>query len=321
MIDGAMGTMIQRYNLGEADYRGERFVKHPHSLKGNNDLLSITKPEIIQDIHKQYLDAGADIIETNTFSSTAIAQADYHLEDAVYDLNFQSAKIAMEVANEFTKRGPSKPRFVAGAVGPMNKTLSLSPDVNNPGYRAVTFDQIKNAYKTQVAALVEGGVDLLLVETIFDTLNAKAAVFAIQEYFDEAKVELPIMVSGTITDASGRTLSGQTTEAFLISLSHVPMLSIGLNCALGASQLRPYLQVLSEKAPFYISAYPNAGLPNAFGHYDQTPEEMAKQIEEYLKEGVVNIVGGCCGTTPEHIKKIAELAAKYRPRKKELVHV
>lgn len=313
MIDGAMGTMIQRYNLGEADYRGERFAKHPHPLKGNNDLLSITRPDIIKDIHRQYLEAGADIIETNTFSSTAIAQADYHLEDAVYDLNYQSAKIAKEIATEFTKREPNKPRFVAGAIGPMNKTLSLSPDVNNPGYRAVTFDQIKDAYKEEVKALVDGGVDLLLVETVFDTLNAKAAVFAIQEYFEEAGVELPIMVSGTITDASGRTLSGQTTEAFLISLSHVPMLSIGLNCALGASQLRPYLKVLSEKAPFYISAYPNAGLPNAFGHYDQTPDEMAAQVEEYLKEGLVNIVGGCCGTTPEHIKKIAELASRYQP--------
>jgi 5-methyltetrahydrofolate--homocysteine methyltransferase len=295
-------------------------VKHPHPLKGNNDLLSITRPDIIKEIHKQYLEAGADIIETNTFSSTTVAQADYHLEDAVYDLNFQSAKIARDVADEISKKEPNKPRFVAGAIGPMNKTLSLSPDVNNPGYRAVTFDQIKNAYKEQVQALVEGGVHLILIETIFDTLNAKAALFAVQEYFEESGKELPIMVSGTITDASGRTLSGQTTEAFLISVSHVPLLSVGLNCALGASQLRPYLQVLDENAPFFVSAYPNAGLPNAFGHYDQTPDEMAAQVEEYLKEGIVNIVGGCCGTTPDHIRKIAEVAAKYQPRTKVLEH-
>jgi 5-methyltetrahydrofolate--homocysteine methyltransferase len=320
VLDGAMGTMIQRHKLEEEDFRGERFKNHPHPLKGNNDLLSITRPDIIKDIHAQYLQAGADIIETNTFSSTTIAQADYHLESAVYDLNFQSAKIAREVADDFTKREPHKPRFVAGAIGPMNKTLSLSPDVNNPGYRAVTFDQIKDAYKEEVHALMEGGVDLILIETVFDTLNAKAALFATQEYFEESGKELPIMVSGTITDASGRTLSGQTTEAFLISVSHVPLLSIGLNCALGANQLRPYLQVLNENAPFYVSAYPNAGLPNEFGHYDQTPDEMADQVEEYLKEGLVNIVGGCCGTTPDHIEKIAAIAARYQPRKKELVH-
>jgi 5-methyltetrahydrofolate--homocysteine methyltransferase len=320
VIDGAMGTMIQRHKLEEADYRGPRFADHLHPLKGNNDLLSITQPDIIQEIHRQYLMAGADIIETNTFSSTSIAQADYHLESLVYELNFQSAKIAKEVAIEITKATPDKPRFVAGAIGPTNRTASLSPDVNNPGYRAVSFDDLRIAYKEQVKGLLDGGADLLLVETIFDTLNAKAAVFAIQEYFDEAGVQVPIMVSGTITDASGRTLSGQTTEAFLISLSHVPMLSIGLNCALGASQLRPYLQILSEQSPFFISAYPNAGLPNAFGHYDETPEEMADQVEEYLKEGLVNIVGGCCGTTPEHIKKISELASRYQPRKIEQVH-
>lgn len=320
VLDGAMGTMIQRHTLEEADFRGERFKNHPHPLKGNNDLLSITRPDIIKDIHSQYLAAGADIIETNTFSSTTIAQADYHLEQAVYDLNYQSAKIAKEAAVEFTKREPQKPRFVAGAIGPMNKTLSLSPDVNNPGYRAVTFDQIKDAYKDQVKALVDGGVDLLLIETIFDTLNAKAALFAVQEFFEESGKELPVMVSGTITDASGRTLSGQTTDAFLISVSHVPLLSVGLNCALGANQLRPYLQVLDQNAPFFVSAYPNAGLPNEFGHYDQTPDEMALQIEEYLKEGLVNIVGGCCGTTPDHIKKIAAVAAKYQPRKKVLEH-
>lgn len=320
VLDGAMGTMIQRHTLEEADFRGERFKNHPHPLKGNNDMLSITRPDIIKDIHAQYLAAGADIIETNTFSSTTIAQADYHLESAVYDLNFQSAKIAKEVATDFTLREPHKPRFVAGAIGPMNKTLSLSPDVNNPGYRAVTFDQIKDAYKEQIAALVDGGIDLILIETIFDTLNAKAALFAVQEFFEESGKELPVMVSGTITDASGRTLSGQTTEAFLVSISHVPLLSVGLNCALGANQLRPYLQVLDQNAPFFVSAYPNAGLPNEFGHYDQTPDEMAQQIEEYLKEGLVNIVGGCCGTTPDHIRKIAAAAAKYQPRKKEVAH-
>ena len=314
VLDGAMGTMIQRHTLEEEDFRGERFKNHAHPLKGNNDLLSITRPDIIKDIHRQYFEAGADIAETNTFSGTTIAQADYHLEEYVYELNFQSAKIAKEVALEFTSKEPHKPRFVAGAVGPTNRTLSLSPDVNNPGYRAVTFDQLKDAYKLQVKALMDGGVDLLLVETIFDTLNAKAALFGIQEYFEEAGRELPIMVSGTITDASGRTLSGQTTEAFLISVSHVPLLSIGLNCALGAKQLRPYLQVLNEQAPFFVSAYPNAGLPNEFGQYDQHAHEMGHEIEEFLKEGLVNIVGGCCGTTPDHIKEIATLAAKYKPR-------
>lgn len=312
-----MGTMIQRYKLEESDFRGERFKNHPHPLKGNNDLLSITRPDIIKEIHKQYLEAGSDIIETNTFSSTTIAQADYGLESLAYELNYQSAKIAKEVADEFTKREPSRPRFVAGALGPTNKTASISPDVNNPGYRAVTFDDLRIAYKEQAKGLIEGGADLLLVETIFDTLNAKAALFAIQELYEEIGRELPVMVSGTITDASGRTLSGQTTEAFLVSVSHVPLLSVGLNCALGASQLRPYLQVLNENAPFFVSAYPNAGLPNAFGHYDQGPQEMGEQMEEFLKEGLVNIVGGCCGTTPDHIKVIAELAKKYKPR---LVH-
>ena len=314
VLDGAMGTMIQRHPLEEADFRGERFKDHGYLVKGNNDLLSITRPDIIEDIHRQYFEAGADIAETNTFSSTTIAQADYHLESIAYELNFQSAKIAKEVAEEFTKSDPSKPRFVAGALGPTNRTLSLSPDVNNPGYRAVTFDELRIAYKEQALGLLDGGADLLLVETIFDTLNAKACLFAIQELFEEIGKEVPIMVSGTITDASGRTLSGQTTDAFLISVSHVPLLSVGLNCALGAKQLRPYLQVLNEQAPFFVSAYPNAGLPNEFGHYDQSPTEMAEQIEEFLKEGLVNIVGGCCGTTPEHIKKIAEVAKKFKPR-------
>jgi 5-methyltetrahydrofolate--homocysteine methyltransferase len=315
VIDGAMGTMIQRHTLTEEDFRGERFKNHQYPLKGNNDILSITRPDIIKEIHRLYFEAGADIVETNTFSSTTIAQADYHLEDAVYDLNYESAKIACEVADEFTKREPHKPRFVAGAMGPTNKTASLSPDVNNPGYRAITFDELKVAFKQQAQALLDGGVDMLLLETIIDTLNVKAALFAIQELFEETGKRVPVMVSGTITDASGRTLSGQTTEAFLISVSHMPLLSVGLNCALGASMLRPYLQVLSDNAPFFVSAYPNAGLPNEFGQYDETPENMGAQVEEFLKEGLVNIVGGCCGTTPEHIKVIAELAKKYKPRK------
>jgi 5-methyltetrahydrofolate--homocysteine methyltransferase len=314
VIDGAMGTMIQRHTLTEEDFRGERFKDHQYPLKGNNDILSITRPDIIREIHRQYFEAGADIAETNTFSGTTIAQADYHLEDAVYDINFLSAKLAKEVAEEFTLREPHKPRFVAGAMGPTNKTASLSPDVNSPGYRAITFDQLKEAFKQQAQALLDGGADLLLLETIIDTLNVKAALFAIQELFEENGKSIPVMVSGTITDASGRTLSGQTTEAFLISVSHVPLLSIGLNCALGASMLRPYLQVLSDKAPFFVSAYPNAGLPNEFGQYDETPEQMGAQVEEFLKEGLVNMVGGCCGTTPDHIKVIAQLAAKYEPR-------
>ncbi len=317
ILDGAMGTMIQRYKLEEADYRGERWKNHPHQLKGNNDLLSITRPDIIKEIHRQYFEAGADIVETNTFSGTTIAQADYHLEDAVYDINFQSAKIAKEVADDITAKEPHKPRFVAGAMGPTNRTCSISPDVNDPGFRAVTFDELVKAYYEQAKALIDGGVDILLVETIFDTLNAKAALFAIQSLFDDIGKEYPVMVSGTITDASGRTLSGQTTEAFLISLSHVPLFSIGLNCALGAKELRPYLQVLSKEAPFYISAYPNAGLPNAFGGYDETPEQMAEATREYLELGLINILGGCCGTTPDHIRCFAEVAKNYQPRKIE----
>lgn len=315
-----MGTMIQRHSLEEEDFRGERFKDHAHPLKGNNDLLSITRPDIIKEIHRQYFAAGSDIIETNTFSSTRVAQADYHLESLAYELNYQSAKIAKEVAEEFTEIEPNKPRYVAGALGPTNKTASISPHVNDPGYRAITFDQLVETYYEQAKGLVDGGADLLLVETIFDTLNAKAALFAIQKLSDDNGKQVPIMVSGTITDASGRTLSGQTTEAFLVSLSHVPMLSIGLNCALGASQLRPYLQVLAKEADCFVSAYPNAGLPNEFGHYDQTPKEMAAQVEEYLKEGLVNIVGGCCGSTPEHIKQIAQVAAKYKPRVVDFAH-
>jgi len=315
VLDGAMGTMLQRYNFSEEDFRGERFKDFPHSLKGNNDLLSLTQPQAIKDIHAQYFEAGADIVETNTFSGTTIGMADYYLEDIVYELNFQSAKIAREVADEFTARNPEKPRFVAGSIGPTNRTASMSPDVNDPGYRAVTFDDLRIAYKQQVEALLDGGVDLLLVETIFDTLNAKAALFAIEEVKDERKIDIPIMVSGTITDASGRTLSGQTVEAFLISISHIPLLSVGFNCALGAHQLKPYLKQLSQNTSFNISAHPNAGLPNAFGQYDETPKEMQVQIKEYLDENLINIIGGCCGTNPDHIKLIAEVAKDYKPRK------
>ena len=311
VLDGAMGTMIQRYPLEEVDFRGERFASHVSSLKGNNDLLNITRPDIIFEIHKEYLAAGADIIETNTFSGTTIAQADYHLEDAVYDINFQGARLARKAADLFM----DKPRFVAGSIGPTNRTASISPDVNNPGFRAVSFDDLKTAYKEQIEALMDGGVDVLLIETVFDTLNAKAALFAANEVFEHRKLALPIMISGTITDRSGRTLSGQTPEAFLISLQHVKLLSIGLNCALGSELIEPYLEVLSDKSPFAVSAHPNAGLPNAFGQYDETAEIMALKVDSFFKKGLVNIIGGCCGTTPEHIAKIAELAAHYSPRK------
>lgn len=315
ILDGAMGTMIQRHTLEEEDFRKGWFEDHSHPLKGNNDLLSLTRPEIIEDIHRQYFEAGADIAETNTFSGTWIAQADYALEKYVYDINFHSAKIAKKVAEEFTAKDPSKPRFVAGSIGPTNRTASISPDVNDPGFRGISFDQLVDAYTEQANALIDGGVDILLVETVFDTLNAKAALFAIDQVFEKRGIELPIMVSGTITDQSGRTLTGQTTEAFLISISHMPLLSVGLNCALGASMMRPYLQILNQTCPFNVSAHPNAGLPNAFGQYDETPELMAIQIKEFLDEGLVNIIGGCCGTTPDHIKAIADLAATYEPRK------
>jgi 5-methyltetrahydrofolate--homocysteine methyltransferase len=310
ILDGAMGTMIQRYNLTEADYRGERFADFPHDVKGNNDLLSLTRPDIIAAIHRQYFEVGSDIVETNTFSATSIAMADYHMEELVYELNYESARIAREVADEITRQTPDKPRFVAGAMGPTNRTASLSPDVNNPGYRAVTFDELVDAYYEQVRGLVDGGADILLVETIFDTLNAKAALFAI----DKFGAKLPIMISGTITDASGRTLSGQTTEAFLYSVSHLPLLSVGLNCALGAEPMRPYVQTLAKEAPFFVSAYPNAGLPNEFGEYDETPAMMAAQVEGFMRDGFINIIGGCCGSTPDHIRAIAEAAAKYQPR-------
>lgn len=314
VLDGAMGTMIQQYKFSEEDYRGEKFKDFHISVKGNNDMLSITQPAAIKEIHRKYLEAGADIIETNTFSSTTIAMADYEMQEFVYELNCQSAKIAKEVAEEFTKLNSSKPRFVAGSIGPTNRTASMSPDVNDPGYRAVTFDDLRVAYKQQVEALIDGGVDLLLVETVFDTLNAKAALFAIEEVKEERKIDIPIMLSGTITDASGRTLSGQTAEAFLISVSHIPLISIGFNCALGAKQLTPHLEVLAKKSNIRISAHPNAGLPNAFGEYDETPAQMAAQIKEYLDKNLINIIGGCCGTTPAHIKAIADMVVDYQPR-------
>ncbi|MDG1196093.1 MAG: homocysteine S-methyltransferase family protein [Polaribacter sp.] len=315
VLDGAMGTMLQAYKFTEEDFRGDRFREYPTPLQGNNDLLSITQPEAIKTIHAKYFEAGADIIETNTFSGTTIAMADYQMEDLVYELNYQSAKIAKEVADQFTEREPHKPRFVAGSIGPTNRTASMSPDVNDPGYRAVTFDELRIAYKQQTEALLDGGVDLLLVETVFDTLNAKAALFAIEEIKEERKIEVPVMLSGTITDASGRTLSGQTAEAFLISVSHISLLSIGFNCALGANLLQPHLEAIADKTEFAISAHPNAGLPNAFGEYDETPEEMGEQIEEYLKKNLINIIGGCCGTSPNHISVIANIAAKYIPRR------
>src|SRR6056300_608847 len=315
VLDGAMGTMIQQHPLEEADFRSKRFANHPSPLKGNNDLLSLTQPNIIREIHHAYFEAGADLLETNTFSSTSIGMADYQMEDLAYELNYESAKIAKEVTREFLAKTPDQKRYVAGSIGPTNKTASMSPDVNDPGYRAVTFDELVNAYREQVLGLIDGGADVLLVETIFDTLNAKAALFAIDSVKTEKQVDIPIMISGTITDASGRTLSGQTVEAFRISLSHLPILSIGFNCALGADQLLPYVKRLSNQSDAYISAHPNAGLPNAFGEYDQTPEEMQELIEEYLKQNVVNIIGGCCGTTPDHIRLIAEIAKKYKPRK------
>lgn len=319
VLDGAMGTMLQRYKFSEEDYRGEQFKDWEYSLKGNNDLLSLTQPHAIEEVHRKYLEADADIIETNTFSGTTIAMADYHMEELVYELNYESAKIARKICDEFTNLNPDKPRFVAGSMGPTNKTASLSPDVNDPGYRAITFDELRIAYKQQAEALLDGGSDILLVETIFDTLNAKAALFAIGEIQEERDLKIPIMVSGTITDASGRTLSGQTAEAFLISISHLNLLSVGLNCALGAKQLTPYLETLSKNSDFFISAYPNAGLPNAFGQYDETPEFMAEQIREYAEKGLINIIGGCCGTTPPHIKAIADLVKDYQPRKLSVV--
>jgi len=315
ILDGAMGSIVQKYKLSEHDYRGERFKDVSHDLKGNIDLLSITRPEIIRQIHLDYLEAGADIIETNTFSATSVSQADYQLEDHIYELNFTSAKIAVSAANEISLRDPKKPRYVAGSIGPTNKTASLSPDVNDPGYRAITFDELVVAYTEQIRGLTDGGVDLLLIETVFDTLNAKAALFACEQNFHDTGKKLPVMISGTITDASGRTLSGQTIEAFLCSLSHSNLLSIGINCALGAREMLPYVTELARISPFYVSAHPNAGLPNQFGGYDDTPEIMTSQIREFLEAESVNIIGGCCGTTPAHIRAFAALAAEYPPRK------
>jgi len=315
IIDGAMGTMIQRHRLSEADYRGERFKDWPSDLKGNNDLLSITQPEIIIGIHKQYLDAGADIIETNTFSSTAIAMADYNMQSLAYELNVAAVKCAKAAVAR-----SGKDAWVAGAIGPMNKTLSLSPDVNNPGFRSVSFDEVMEAYYEQISGLSDGGADLLLIETIFDTLNAKAAIFAIKKYFrDTGKTPLPIMISGTITDASGRTLSGQTVEAFYTSIAHAHPLSVGLNCALGAKEMRTHIVELSNICQCYVSAYPNAGLPNAMGEYDEEPEQTAHFLEDWAKEGYVNIVGGCCGTTPDHIRHIAESVRNIPPRELPIV--
>lgn len=316
VLDGAMGTMIQQHNLTEKDFRKGWFEEHKSSLKGNNDLLSLTRPEIIKDIHSAYFKAGADIVETNTFSGTSIAQLDYGLEKYAYDINYHGAKIAKEVATVFTANEPNKPRFVAGSIGPTNRTASISPDVNDPGYRNVSFEELSEAYQEQIRALIAGGVDLLLVETVFDTLNAKAALYAINQVFKVIQSSIPVMVSGTITDASGRTLTGQTTEAFLISMSHFPLFSIGLNCALGAKDMQPYLKTLSKKSSFLTSAHPNAGLPNEFGEYDETPEIMVSQIEQFLEDGLINIIGGCCGTTPAHISAIAILASKYSPRKR-----
>lgn len=329
IIDGAMGTMIQRHKLSEEDYRGERFKDWPSDLKGNNDLLVLTQPRIIVGIHKEYLEAGADILETDTFNAQKISLADYDMQSLAYEINIEAAKCARTAVEEFRAEHPDRAnegKWVAGAIGPLNKTLSLSPDVNNPGFRALTFDEAVEAYYEQVKGLVEGGVDLLLIETIFDTLNAKAAIYAVKKYFkDIQKAELPVMISGTITDASGRTLSGQTLEAFYTSVMHAKPLSIGLNCALGAKEMRPHIEELSQIASSYVSAYPNAGLPNAMGEYDEAPEDTSHYLEDWAKEGFVNIVGGCCGTTPDHIRHIAEHVKQIKPRplpivEKELVH-
>ena len=313
-LDGAMGTMIQKYKLSEEDYRGERFADYAHSIKGNNDLLCLTQPSIIKEIHAAFLDAGADIIETNTFNANAISMEDYHMEDLVYEINVAGAKIAKEVADEYNAITPDKPRFVAGSIGPTTKLASMSPDVSNPGFRATNFDQLHTAFKEQARGLLDGGADLLLIETITDTLNAKAAIVAIMELREERGEEIPIMISGTITDASGRTLSGQTVEAFWYSVSHAKPLSVGLNCALGADQMRPFIKELSDKAWCRISAHPNAGLPNEFGEYDETPEGMSNVVGEFASSGFLNIVGGCCGTTPQHLKAIIDLVSTETPR-------
>ncbi|MBS1781607.1 MAG: homocysteine S-methyltransferase family protein [Bacteroidetes bacterium] len=315
ILDGAMGTMVQQYKLIEADYRGDRFKSWTSDLKGNNDLLCLTQPQIIKEIHSQYLEAGADILETNTFNAQAISLEDYGMQSLAYEINVAAAKLAKEAVYEFETQNANTVRFVAGAIGPMNKTLSLSPDVNRPGYRSVNFDEVMNAYYEQVRGLIDGGVDLLLVETIFDTLNAKAAIFAIKKFFRDHHISVPVMISGTITDASGRTLSGQTLEAFCISVEHVDPISIGLNCALGAQQMRPHIEELANLTAHFVSCYPNAGLPNAMGEYDETPETMANTVGTFAKEGWLNIVGGCCGTTPDHIRAIAKEVSNFKPRK------
>jgi 5-methyltetrahydrofolate--homocysteine methyltransferase len=314
VLDGAMGTMVQRRKLTEADFRGERFRNHPRDLKGNNDVLVLTRPDVIAGIHAEYLAAGADIIETNTFSGTAVSQADYALEDYAYELNFEATRLARRVADEWTAKTPARPRFVAGSMGPTTKTLSISPDVNNPAFRAITFDEMREAFKDQARGLIDGGSDLLLVETQIDTLNAKAALVAIDEVFEEKGVRLPLMVSATLTDRSGRTLSGQTLDAFYLSIEHAKPFSVGLNCALGAREMRPYLAELSRAVEGYVSCYPNAGLPNAFGQYDEQPEETAGLIKEFAESGFVNIIGGCCGTTPDHIREIAKSVTGVAPR-------
>ncbi len=314
VLDGAMGTMIQRYGLKEHDFRGERFAHWKQDVQGNNDLLSLTRPDIIAEIHREYLEAGADIIETNTFNSSAISMMDYGMEEFVYEMNLRSAKIAKKVAKEFTNVNPEKPRFVAGSIGPTNKTTTLSPDVNNPAYRAVTFDQVADSYKTQVEGLIDGGVDILLIETVFDTLNAKAAIYAILDVFDKLGKKIPVMISGTIVDASGRTLSGQTLEAFLNSISYLPYLAVGLNCSLGPKEMRPHIEELSAFTPYNTCVYPNAGLPNPYGEYDEGPDSMAAYMKEFIDNGWVNIIGGCCGTTPDHIRKFVEIAEKGKPR-------
>jgi 5-methyltetrahydrofolate--homocysteine methyltransferase len=314
ILDGAMGTMIQRYKLDEAGYRGARFKDHGHDLKGNNDLLVLSRPEIISEIHNAYFEAGADIAETNTFNAQAISQADYGLEDIAYELNVAAAKLAREAADAWTAKTPEKPRFVAGAIGPTNRTASISPDVNNPGFRNVSFDALVEAYTVQTRGLIEGGADTILIETVFDTLNAKAAGFAVESVFDEMGVRLPVMISGTITDLSGRNLSGQTPEAFWYSMEHLKPFSIGLNCSFGAEQLRPSVADIAAVADTLVSVYPNAGLPNEMGEYDESPEFMAGLLEGWAKDGLINIVGGCCGTTPDHIRAIAEAVAKYKPR-------
>ena len=314
IIDGAMGTMVQGYRLDEADYRGARFAQHEHDLKGNNDLLVLTRPDVIGAIHSAYLEAGADLVETNTFNATSISQADYHLEHIVYELNREGAKLARACCDAIEAKTPDKPRFVIGVLGPTSRTASISPDVNDPGFRNTNFEELRLAYREATAGLIDGGADLLMVETIFDTLNAKAALYAIEEEFDARGARLPIQISGTITDLSGRTLSGQTAEAFYASVAHARPLSIGLNCALGAKELRQYVDVLAQIAACHVSAHPNAGLPNAFGEYDETPEDMAALIGEFARRGLVNLVGGCCGTTPAHIKAIAEAVAGVAPR-------